>query len=135
VINKAISDEAGILEFVDAGLYGGLLQGIDKTHEKLIKGSNIIKVECITLDNLLSQSEIPDVIDFISIDVEGGELDIVSQMTRSKKRFKCGVIEHNNRKSELSKVKNLLRAAGYKPIWEDKTNQDLFFIDTEYCNY
>lgn len=135
-VNKAISNSSvgDVLEFVDAGLYGGLLYGMDKTHEKLLKNAKIIKVECSTLDKILDQGGAPDIIDFISVDVEGGELDIVLQMVRVGRRFKCGVIEHNNRKSDLMEITRLLESSGYKPVWQGSTHQDLFFIDVSYLN-
>lgn len=136
VANKAISSSSvgDVLQFVDAGLYGGLLKGIDKTHGKLLKNAKLINVECSTLDEILDQGAAPDLIDFISIDVEGGELDIVLQMVRLGRRFKCGVIEHNNRKSDLVEIKRLLESSGYKPVWQGSTHQDLFFIDISYLN-
>lgn len=134
VINKAISSKAvgETLEFFDAGLYGGLLEGMDRTHEEHVKGAKIIRVECSTLGEILDQSQAPNVIDFISVDVEGGELDIVFQMIGLKRRFKCGVIEYNNRISDLVEIKKLLKSSGYLPVWEGTTHQDLFFIDSYY---
>ena len=130
IVNKAVSSQKGKAEFVDAGLYGGLKDSLDNTHHQLTKDAEIITVDCISLKEILDAADTPIEIDFVSIDVEGGELPIVEQLVTVNKRFRCGCIEYNGRADDYKEILSLLESAGYKVVWEGQTRHDLFFIDS-----
>lgn len=131
VVNKAVAASDGVVEFVDAGLYGGVASTIDLTYATYTAQASKIRVQATTLEAILMEAKSPPVIDFISIDVEGGELPIVEQMCASNNyRFLSGCIEHNYRKKELAEFKSLLNVAGYRIAWEDQTLHDLYFVDS-----
>jgi FkbM family methyltransferase len=130
VVNKAVASEDGVLEFIDAGLYGGIASSIDPVHAAYTESAKKIKVSATTLNKILHEHKAPKVINFISIDVEGGELPILEQMCSLKEyRFSSGCIEHNFRQKEYEEFKALLSSAGYKVVWEGLTYHDLFFVD------
>lgn len=126
----AVTENEGNYQFSDAGLYGGVMEFLDKTHDKRTRGAATISVRGTTLKQLLVESDSPNIINFVSIDVEGAELPIVEQMCNLEDyRFACGCIEHNNRPNDHNKISKLLGAAGYRVIWEGQTAHDLFFVD------
>ena len=131
VINQAVYKDIGTIEFCDAGLYGGIQSSIDPLHSKYTTNSNIIKVECNTLIELISKHKksIPDIIDFISIDVEGLELIIVEQLLTLPFKIKCGVVEVNKRNMETKEITKLLQNAGYTIDNRYSVNQDLYFYN------
>lgn len=131
IVNKAVSSHQGMAEFIDAGLYGGLKSGLDDTHLQHTKDSKCINVECMGLQEILDMVAAPDRIDFVSIDVEGGEMPIVEQMASVNRRFRCGCIEYNGRADDYAKMSRLLENAGYRVVWKDQTEFDLFFVDNE----
>lgn len=133
IINKAISDQSGIAQFVDAGLYGGLAAGIEQQYSVYTNPAPIIHVDCLTLQQVFDEACVPMVIDFLSIDVEGGELPIVRQLVSDQRRARCGCIEVNHRKEDMAEIKQLLNGAGYKIAWEGMTKHDLFFVDPLLC--
>jgi FkbM family methyltransferase len=133
VVIKAISREAGTADFVDGGLYGGLVDAMDMTHQDRLSAAPQIQVECITLGELLAEYDSPHRIDFVSIDVEGAELPIVEQLVKVDRRFTCGCIEYNARVSDYAKMKCLLEGAGYRVCWEGQTGHDLFFIEESHA--
>ena len=133
IINKAISDQSGLAQFVDAGLYGGLADGIEQQYSHYTDPAPIIHVDCLTLQQVFDQASVPMVIDFLSIDVEGGELPIVSQLVADQRRARCRCIEVNHRQGDMDEIKQLLNNAGYKIAWEGMTKHDLFFIDPLLC--
>lgn len=71
-----------------------------------------INVETVSLRDLLIQSGAPKVIDYLSIDTEGSELDILSSFDFDEFKIKKITVEHN-----LSKLRKplheLLSAKGY----------------------
>jgi FkbM family methyltransferase len=129
IVNKAVSARKGEAAFVDAGLYGGLKSSLDGSHAEITAGAASITVECIGLQELLDAAAAPQRIDFVSIDVEGGEVPIVEQMVAGNRRYGCGCIESNARSADYSRMASLLERAGYRIVWENQTEQDLFFVD------
>lgn len=129
VVNKAVSTQSGKAEFVDAGLYGGLKSCLDSSHIHYTRNATSITVECMSLQEILDSVDAPKNIDFVSIDVEGGEVPIVEQMVSVDRRFKCGCIEYNAREADYQHIVTILKAAQYEVIWKNQTEHDLFFID------
>lgn len=133
IMSKAITEKTGSAEFVDGGLYGGLSETLDSLHSKKTDKANKFNVSCITLQEMFEEVESPHVIDFISIDVEGGELPIIRQLVRNNRRVRCGCVEVNNRYSDIVDIKNLLESSGYEVAWKGQTRHDLYFTDPNLC--
>ena len=129
IVNKAVSLQHGEAEFIDAGLYGGLKSCLDDTHYQHTKDATSIKVECMGLQEILDNAGAPSRIDFVSIDVEGGEVPIVEQLVSVNQRFRCGCIEYNERMDDYEKMSRLLENAGYRVVWKNQRVPDLFFVD------
>ncbi len=131
IVNKAVSARAGKAEFVDAGLYGGLAATMDDAHSFYTKDAPVITVECATLQAILDDVKAPARVDFVSVDVEGGEVTVVEQMVAGSRRFTCGCIERSGRGEDHQRIVTLLVSSGYKVVWEGQTGHDLFFIDAQ----
>lgn len=84
-------------------------------------------VNSITFEELLSKFKAPTFIDYISIDVEGGELEILQHFPFDKYKVKCWTIEHNYG-SARSKIAKLLFSRGYKQVYADSSMHDDFYI-------
>ncbi len=131
VINKAVADKVGSIEFIDAGLYGGISEMLDNSHINHTEKAKKIIVDSTTLESILIENNAPNIINFISVDVEGGEIPIIDQMCALRNfRFLCGCIEHNYRNKEYEYMKIKLTNSGYQIVWEGMTCQDLYFVDT-----
>jgi FkbM family methyltransferase len=129
IVNKAISSQHGEADFIDAGLFGGLKSCLDYTHDQHTTDATCIKVECAGMQEILDDAAAPERIDFVSIDVEGGEMPVVEQLVSSNRRFSCGCIEYNGRMDDYLKMTRLLKESGYRVVWKDQTESDLFFVD------
>jgi FkbM family methyltransferase len=126
----AVVRQEGYYDFRSAGLYGGVADLLDGTHEERTRDARSIKVWGTTLEKLLKKNHAPGVINFISIDVEGAEVPIVEDMCRLQDfRFLCGCIEYNNRRKDYLQITAALREAGYREVWQGQTAHDLFFVD------
>jgi FkbM family methyltransferase len=68
--------------------------GLDN-HTKLRSSGNQYFVETISLIDLLNQYSAPEEIDYLSIDTEGSEFDILENFDFKKYRFKVITCEHN----------------------------------------
>jgi FkbM family methyltransferase len=80
-VNKAISNENGFEKFALTNVNGNnfLLKNIDGYHPSEIINEEI--VETTTIDQLISDYEIPH-IDFLKVDCEGGELDLFQTINK-----------------------------------------------------
>lgn len=67
--------------------------GAAEAHE--IEVAESFDVETISLNDLISEFEAPEVIDYISIDTEGTELDILKAFDFSQRRVRAVTVEHN----------------------------------------
>ncbi|MEM8651014.1 MAG: FkbM family methyltransferase [Pseudomonadota bacterium] len=84
-------------------------------------------VETISLVDLLDKYNAPTLIDYLSVDTEGSEFDILKAFDFDKYRFGVITCEHNytNRRK---KVFDLLIANGYERKFEEFSNVDDWYV-------
>ena len=71
------------------------------------------KVKTISLNDLLDKYSAPELMDYLSIDTEGSELEILKSFNFDKYKFKVITCEHNHNDNR-EKLYNLLSQNGYK---------------------
>lgn len=88
------------------------------------KDTSIFKITN-TLENVLDEYKAPNVIDYLSLDVEGQEYNILSTFPFNKYRFKCITVEHNaphvGEKNQML-IRDILEKNGYTFV---KGNDDV----------
>lgn len=72
-----------------------LASGIQDTAGPFTKGNTSIFKKTKKLDTLLNELNAPLVIDYLSLDVEGHEFEVIKNFDFSKYRFNCITVEHN----------------------------------------
>ena len=95
--------------------YGGII-------EPSVEGSDVIEVEAITISRLLVEQSAPNTIDYLTIDVEGAEDDILSSFPFQSHRFLCATIERPG-----PKLRSILAENGYLLVAEQPA-LDAFYI-------
>jgi len=80
-----------------------------------------ITVEVDTLENILDQLGIQE-IDFISIDTEGTEVDVLEGLNLSKYRPKFILAEYNTSSKANNQLSPYLFTHGYQPVYINKWN-------------
>jgi FkbM family methyltransferase len=86
-------------------------------------------VETVSLEDLLDKYKSPKYIDYLSIDTEGSEYDILSSFNFDTYKFGVITVEHNytiNRE----KINKLLESQGYKRILTSISDCDDWYITT-----
>jgi hypothetical protein len=88
-------------------------------------------VETVSLEDLLLDYKAPKHIDFLSIDTEGSEFEILNAFDFRKYSFGVICVEHNftiNR----DKIRALLEGNGYKQVHVELSEfDDWFVLDSE----
>lgn len=85
------------------------------------------EVESISLTDLLRQYDAPSIIDFLSIDTEGSEFDILKSFDFERYSFRVVACEHNHTPMRES-VYNLLSQHGYRRVLESVSDFDDWYI-------
>lgn len=88
---------------------------------------NLSKVKTITLTDLLEKYNAPKNIDYLSIDTEGSEFEILSTFNFAKYNISIITCEHNY-SSKRNKIFNLLKSNGYKRVFEGFSRWDDWYV-------
>lgn len=105
----------------------GMLSGLEGTlkHEKsLVLSGDFYNIETVSLDDLLNQHSCPQHINYISIDTEGSEYNILSTFSFNR-TVDIFTIEHLNDKE---KIYDIMQKHGYSPVRTFLIDQETAFI-------
>jgi len=110
-VNNSIVDFSHVCSLNEISTLTDYLM-IEDNHVESRSLNNQIKIECVLLRDLLNHHKSPMFIEYLSIDTEGSELDILKAYDWSR-LFGIITIEHNYRKGYLEDIIELLKPHGY----------------------
>ncbi len=84
-------------------------------------------VTSVTLNDLLDAYAAPSVIDYLSVDTEGSEADILSAVDWNKWRFKVITVEHNFQ-PQRARISQILTQVGYRQMLPEVSNFDDWYV-------
>jgi FkbM family methyltransferase len=96
-------------------------------HSRLRKNGRRYEVRTISLTDLLEKYNAPSVIDYLSIDTEGSEFEILSHFDFDKHPFRVITCEHNFA-PQREKIFELLTGKGYVRRFEEVSNVDDWYV-------
>jgi FkbM family methyltransferase len=116
------------MEFVDFHDLSGLheVAHYDR-HSSAKSNKQTFWVNTISLTDMLDKHKAPTLIDYLSIDVEGAEYEILSNHNFLKYNFSVISVEHNFT-SQRDLIYDLLRSKGYKRKYEKFSLQDDWYV-------
>tara|TARA_Y100000389_G_C17418738_1_gene495344 strand:+ start:515 stop:1249 length:735 start_codon:yes stop_codon:yes gene_type:complete len=128
--NSLLYSQKGIeFDFSEADTLGGITQHIDKHFEA--KNSNQVKMITNTLNNILDKYNAPTTIDYMSLDTEGSELEILKGLDMDKYKIRYINIEHNYVEPRRTDIRKLLESKGYIYYRENDFDDDyILFTDS-----
>lgn len=85
-------------------------------------------VESVRLTEALAAAAMPAHIDFLSLDTEGAELDVLAGLDHSAFSFSAMAIEHNFRPGVLNKLHAILAPHGYRQVLAEISAFDAWFV-------
>ena len=98
-----------------------------KTSRKL-RGTSY-SVGTVSLNELLETHEAPSIIDYISIDTEGSEFDILNSLDFEKWSFRTLTVEHNFA-AQRHDIYQLLTSKGYARVNTEVSRFDDWYVAT-----
>jgi hypothetical protein len=120
-VNVAVSDCIEDLNFIQDGFSGRVSES---------KGNIILKSN--TIDNILRDNNVPNIIDYISLDVEGYESKVLSKFPFSEYGIGILTVEHNLYTGNIKnkeEIKEILLNNGYVIAFENVKHNDCEFED------
>lgn len=99
----------------------------DSHENKRKKINSKYTVETVSLTQLLLDHNSPKEIDYISIDTEGSEYEILKSFDFSKYSIECITIEHNNTKNK-ELIDNIILSNGFKKVFEEISQFESWYI-------
>jgi FkbM family methyltransferase len=104
--------------------YKGLYDSYTKTNYN----SSAKKLKSISLNDLIKKYQLGKDIDFISIDTEGNELDIIKNFDFYKYNVKIFTIEHNFNKTVRDNIYKILTNNNYERVFKCISYMDDWYI-------
>lgn len=96
-------------------------------HGAARKNSKEYVVDTVSLNDLLDQHNAPDTIDYLSIDTEGSEYEILMNYDFSKRKIKIITCEHNYT-GDRDKIYKLMVNNGYVRKYENLSKWDDWYV-------
>lgn len=111
-----VGEYSTVQEFSDSDLHAAARQVGD-----------VYDVESISLTDLLLAHSAPTTIDYLSIDTEGSEFEILRAFDWGRYRFRVITCEHNHTRSRKD-IFDLLSRNGYKRVFEEVSEFDDWYV-------
>ena len=114
------------LDFVVNNFLSGDIERLDIARVAAEPGGlqKRIKVKTINFTEMLDDAQAPQFMEFLSLDTEGSEYDILNGLDHSKYRFGYISVEHNYKEPTRTKIKELLVSKGYTYKGPNKVDDD-----------
>jgi hypothetical protein len=119
------------MKFIDDNT-GGCSGFVDTNTHTHILNKQIIDVQTKKLTTILDMANAPNFIDFLSLDTEGSEYDILNAHDFDKYLFGYICVEHNFINANRIKIRNLLESKGY--VFYRNNNVDDDYIHSSIYN-
>jgi FkbM family methyltransferase len=122
-IEAAAYSKGGLeFEFAVAEGLSGIIQHINKHMEALNKDR--IKVKTKTLTEIMDEYHAPSFIEYLSIDTEGSEVEVLRGIDWARYSFGYISVEHNQVEPHRTEIRNFLKEKGYSFLRENCVDDD-----------
>ena len=125
MMKEVVSSASGrIVKFRTSQLLGGIEDTLGKYKDQ-VAGSAVVEFTTVTVTEILDRNHAPPFINFMSLDIEGAELEALKGIDFERYRFGAMAIEHNDEEPKRSDILKFLDARGYRRVHSFK--QDDFY--------
>ena len=82
----------------------------------ILKTAPVVEVTTVTLADILERANAPRFIHYVSMDIEGGEINALKGFPFDKHQIGALTVEHNYEEPKRSEIKALMESHGYKRV-------------------
>jgi FkbM family methyltransferase len=116
IFRQPVFSESGKkVQFRVAGENGGIVDTMNRYKDSNSQAP-LVEFITATLDEILEKAKAPRHIDYLSIDVEGAELNVLQGFSLDKYEVDALTIEHNNEPVKREAMRQLLERNGYERV-------------------
>ena len=119
MFKEVVFSEAGKrVKFWAGGFWGGIQDtlGLPKDIMEKQKAPSV-EFTTVTLGDILERAKAPRFIHFVSLDIEGGELNALKGFPFDKYKIGALAVEHFSEEPKRSEIKKLMESHGYKRVF------------------
>lgn len=116
---------------IDSGMSSIIDFAYDDKFGYIRKKGKKHQVKTITLLDMLKKYKAPKIIDYMSMDTEGSEYEILKKFDFSEYKFNFITCEHMFVEKKRNDIYNLLTTNGYKRVFEDISDQDDWYVPSK----
>lgn len=133
---KVVYSKPGqIVSFRAADAIGGIEDTLGKFKgSKRVQEAETFKFETTTLNKILAEAGAPEFIHYISLDIEGAELEALKGFDFSKYKVGAFTIEHNYEEPKRTQIRDFLEANGYS-LERRRLNEDWYVPQESLAKY
>jgi FkbM family methyltransferase len=113
VFQEAVDGEGGRnVTFAKAGELGGITDYLDR-YKETVRTASTVQLTTVTLRDILERAHAPTFIHFMSLDIEGAELEALRGFPFDRYTLGALAVEHNYEEPKRSEIDALLNSKGY----------------------
>ena len=106
-----VAPDEGEVQFRLAGYFGGIQDNLAMWHEKDWENGKLVSMKTRRLVDILDEAEAPPVIDYLSLDIEGGEQNIIASFPFDRYKILTMTIE----RSDMA-LQGVVESKGFKVV-------------------
>ena len=119
------SEKGTPIRFQAAGAIGGITDTIGVGKGSAMAAATV-ELMTTTLAAILEEAQAPELIHFMSLDIEGAELEALKAFPFSRHRIGAMAVEHNFEEPKRTEIEALMKQHGYERV--HSWRQDDFYI-------
>lgn len=126
MLKDVVFSESGRrLKFQASGDVGGVVDTLGRWKGAAM-GAPTVEFTTVTLREILERTRAPQFIHFISLDIEGAELEALAAFPFDRHTIGAMTVEHNDEEPKRSGIEQLMRSHGYRRV--HSWYQDDFYL-------
>ena len=127
MFKEVVFSEAGKkVKFWTGGFWGGITDSLGTEAKDIMSTAPTVEFTTVTLGDILERAKAPRFIHFVSLDIEGGELNALKGFPFDKYKIGALAVEHFSEEPKRSEIKALMESYGYKRV--HTRYQDDFYV-------
>ncbi len=130
IFKEVISSKAGErVKLWAAEEWSGIVDTLEPLHKETMQKDTappILEFTTVTLADILERAKAPRFIHYMSMDIEGGEINALKGFPFDKYQIGALTVEHNYYEPKRSEIKALMESHGYKRV--HTSDRDDFYV-------